>query len=68
MWGFTEAGCQGKYWVAGRGDPLASVGRNGSGSGEETGVGLQSWIWTEEEREAGPDLLDVRSWQIDCRE
>lgn len=52
--GFTETNCQGKYWTATKNDPLAK--RDGT----------QSWIWTEEEKESGPDSLDIRSWQIDC--
>ena len=55
MWGYTEAGCKGKYWVASRGGAAA----DGTGAG-------QGWYFTEEERESGPDMLDIRSWSIDC--
>lgn len=53
MWGFTETACTGKYWVASKNDQLA-------------GGAMQSWIWTEEERQSGPDVLDIQSWQIYC--
>ena len=62
MWGFTQPNCQGEYFGASRDDVAASKLKNGKNGTQPK----QSWIWTEEERAAGPDLLDIRSWQIDC--